>query len=131
MMLRGGGLGRIRILGEKGLHWLTRPCSPTSLPSRAFGWDMRSCSECLHRPSVLSQSAIGHSGWTGQSLWIDPELGLYVVVLTNRTHAQKNGAADTHGSAEVFRARAADIVLSHLGRVEGRGVKLCLLTPTL
>jgi CubicO group peptidase (beta-lactamase class C family) len=30
--------------------------------------------------------AIGHSGWTGTSLWIQPETGLWVVLLTNRTY---------------------------------------------
>lgn len=114
MMLQGGKFGSAHILGQQGLDWLTRPCSPASLPARSFGWDMRSCSECLYRPSVLSQAAIGHSGWTGQSLWIDPAMGLYVVVLTNRTHARKEGAPDNHQSSELFRARLADIALSHL-----------------
>ena len=114
MILRRGKSGKGRIFGDKALGWLMRPCSPAKLPRRSFGWDMRACSECSQRPTALSQSAIGHSGWTGQSLWIDPGLGLYVIVLTNRTHAQKNGGVDTHASSEVFRARMADRLLSHL-----------------
>jgi serine-type D-Ala-D-Ala carboxypeptidase len=52
--------------------------------SRALGWDtMRPSSSCGTR---LSATAIGHTGFTGTSLWIDWEKDLYVVVLTNRVH---------------------------------------------
>jgi CubicO group peptidase (beta-lactamase class C family) len=52
--------------------------------SRALGWDtMRPTSSCGH---LLSREAIGHTGFTGTSLWIDPVQDLYVVLLTNRVH---------------------------------------------
>jgi CubicO group peptidase (beta-lactamase class C family) len=51
--------------------------------SRALGWDT---------PSVPSQSgkyfgpnSFGHLGYTGTSLWIDPERQLSIALLTNRT----------------------------------------------
>jgi CubicO group peptidase (beta-lactamase class C family) len=41
----------------------------------------------------MSPFAFGHTGFTGTSLWIDPESGVYVVFLTNRVHpARTNGA---------------------------------------
>jgi len=39
----------------------------------------------------LSPSAIGHTGFTGTSLWIDPEQDLYVVFLSNRVHPTRAG----------------------------------------
>jgi CubicO group peptidase (beta-lactamase class C family) len=52
--------------------------------SRALGWDtMLPTSSSGAR---LSPRAFGHTGFTGTSLWIDPERGLYVVLLTNRVH---------------------------------------------
>jgi CubicO group peptidase (beta-lactamase class C family) len=52
--------------------------------SRALGWDtMRPTSSCGTR---MSPTAIGHTGFTGTSLWIDWERDLYVVFLTNRVH---------------------------------------------
>jgi CubicO group peptidase (beta-lactamase class C family) len=52
--------------------------------SRALGWDtMLPTSSCGRR---LSPAAIGHTGFTGTSLWIDPERDLYIVLLTNRVH---------------------------------------------
>jgi CubicO group peptidase (beta-lactamase class C family) len=60
--------------------------SKTDVPgsSRALGWDtMLPTSSCGTR---MSPHAFGHTGFTGTSLWIDPELDLYVVLLTNRVH---------------------------------------------
>lgn len=34
----------------------------------------------------LSSSSVGHTGFTGTSLWIDWERDFYVVLLTNRVH---------------------------------------------
>jgi CubicO group peptidase (beta-lactamase class C family) len=52
--------------------------------SRALGWDtMLPTSSCGR---LMSPRAIGHTGFTGTSVWIDPELDLYVVLLTNRVH---------------------------------------------
>jgi CubicO group peptidase (beta-lactamase class C family) len=34
----------------------------------------------------LSPRAIGHTGFTGTSLWLDPDRDLYVVCLTNRVY---------------------------------------------
>ncbi|HYN08612.1 MAG TPA: serine hydrolase domain-containing protein [Vicinamibacterales bacterium] len=60
----------------------TRSDVPES--SRALGWDtMLPTSSCGTR---LSPTAIGHTGFTGTSLWIDWENDLYVVLLTNRVH---------------------------------------------
>jgi CubicO group peptidase (beta-lactamase class C family) len=50
--------------------------------SRALGWDtMLPTSSCGTR---MSASAFGHVGYTGTSLWIDPERDRYYVLLTNR-----------------------------------------------
>lgn len=86
MMLSSGSHGDTRILGDAALRWLSTACSPPGLPRRSFGWDMDPA-EPWKRPAALSDAAIGHAGWTGQSLWIDPARDAYAIVLTNRTHA--------------------------------------------
>ena len=63
---------------------VTRATSKTTVPgsSRALGWDtMLPTSSC---GTKLSPSAFGHAGFTGTSLWIDPERDRYYVLLTNR-----------------------------------------------
>ena len=55
--------------------------------SRALGWDtMLPTSSCGTR---MSPTAVGHTGFTGTSLWIDWEKDLYVVLLTNRVHPSR------------------------------------------
>jgi CubicO group peptidase (beta-lactamase class C family) len=52
--------------------------------SRALGWDtMLPTSSC---GTKMSASAFGHTGFTGTSMWIDPDRGVYVVLLTNRVN---------------------------------------------
>ena len=67
----------------------TRTAVPGS--SRALGWDTMlptsSCGTCL------SPEAIGHTGFTGTSLWIDPAADRYIVLLTNRVHPSRSNEA--------------------------------------
>lgn len=59
--------------------------------SRALGWDtMLPTSSCGTR---LSPASFGHTGFTGTSLWIDPERDLYVVFLTNRVNPTRENTA--------------------------------------
>ncbi|ODS59456.1 MAG: hypothetical protein ABS36_00530 [Acidobacteria bacterium SCN 69-37] len=81
--------------------------------SRALGWDtMLPTSSCGTR---MSPRAIGHTGFTGTSLWIDPARDLYVVLLTNRVHPTR--ANDT---ALPIRARVHDAVSEDLERDSSR-----------
>jgi CubicO group peptidase (beta-lactamase class C family) len=55
--------------------------------SRALGWDtMLPTSSC---GTKMSPSAFGHTGFTGTTLWIDPERRIYVVFLTNRVNPSR------------------------------------------
>jgi CubicO group peptidase (beta-lactamase class C family) len=85
----------------------TRRRVPAS--SRALGWDtMLPTSSCGTR---LSPTAIGHTGFTGTSLWIDWERDLYVVLLTNRVHPARENERFLP-----YRARFHDAVIEDLAR---------------
>jgi CubicO group peptidase (beta-lactamase class C family) len=82
-----GSLAGDPLLAQPGT--LRRFIQPSGVPgsSRALGWDtMRPTSSCGTR---LSRTSIGHTGFTGTSLWIDWERDLYVVLLTNRVHPSR------------------------------------------
>jgi CubicO group peptidase (beta-lactamase class C family) len=91
-----GLFGTAAAVGACARWWLNTPDlaafarkSATPGSSRALGWDtMLPTSSCGAR---LSPGAIGHTGFTGTSLWIDPEQDLYVVLLSNRVHPTRNG----------------------------------------
>jgi CubicO group peptidase (beta-lactamase class C family) len=52
---------------------------------RALGWDTKS-PEGSSAGTLLSPRSFGHTGFTGTSIWIDPERQIYVILLTNRVH---------------------------------------------
>ena len=52
--------------------------------SRALGWDTPA--ERSSAGDYFTERAFGHTGYTGTSIWMDPELDLWVVLLTNRVH---------------------------------------------
>jgi CubicO group peptidase (beta-lactamase class C family) len=59
--------------------------------SRALGWDtMLPSSSCGTR---MSERAFGHTGFTGTSLWIDPDRQIYVTLLTNRVYPDRTNDA--------------------------------------
>ena len=77
--------------------------------SRALGWDtMLPTSSCGTRMSPL---AFGHVGFTGTSLWIDPDAAIYVVLLTNRVHPTPDNEA-----IKQIRPALHDAVVDELGR---------------
>lgn len=82
---------------------------PTGVPgsSRALGWDtMRPTSSCGTR---MSAAAVGHTGFTGTSLWIDPPADRYVVLLTNRVYPSRAGEAMARVRPTVHDAIADDL----------------------
>jgi CubicO group peptidase (beta-lactamase class C family) len=90
-----GEFARIVLRAARGDRTQPAPFSPelvrqftsrSAVPgsSRALGWDtMLPTSSCGTR---MSASAFGHVGFTGTSLWIDPERDRYFVLLTNRVY---------------------------------------------
>ena len=87
-------------------RFMTRSTVPCS--SRAVGWDtMLPTSSCGTR---LSARAVGHTGFTGTSLWIDPARDFYVVLLTNRVHPSRENPR-----LAILRPRVHDAVVEEFG----------------
>lgn len=91
-----GVFGTAAAVGAAARWWMRSPSlelfsTKTTVPnsSRALGWDtMQPTSSC---GTKMSASAVGHTGFTGTSLWIDRANDLYVVILTNRVHPTRDG----------------------------------------
>lgn len=69
------------LLSPSAVALLTQRATPEHLRPRSFGWDM---GDDL-RPAGWSSATIYHTGWTGQTVAVDPARGVFVMVLTNRT----------------------------------------------
>ncbi len=98
MMLNNGEYNGVRILKPETVARWTAPQSRTS--SRALGWDTPSKGSSAG--SYFSPRSYGHTGFTGTSLWMDPERGLFVILLTNRV----NPSRDNNRHAPLRRAVA-------------------------
>jgi CubicO group peptidase (beta-lactamase class C family) len=76
--------GRIGAFMRETAHTFVARRAEIPGSSRALGWDtMLPTSSCGTR---LSPQSFGHVGYTGTSLWIDPQRSIYVALLTNRVH---------------------------------------------
>ncbi len=77
------------LLAERTVDLMTRSYSIGSV-QRGLGWDKQS-PYSSNRGDLLSERAFGHGGFTGTVLWIDPELDLFFIFLSNRVHPNGNG----------------------------------------
>lgn len=78
----------VRLFRSETVRTFARRGSPGS--SRALGWDTPSGRSSAG--DFFSASSFGHTGFTGTSIWIDPELDLWVVLLTNRVNPTRENS---------------------------------------
>lgn len=92
MVLNKGELDGARIMSAEALGRMIRP---EEVPGgkRAPGWDSRT-GYSTQRGAHLSDKAVGHGGFTGTSMWIDPERGLFIVLLATRLHPDGKGVVN-------------------------------------
>lgn len=89
-------------------HFTTRQGLPPG-SSRALGWDTPS--DMSSAGTLLSPTSFGHTGFTGTSIWLDPERELVVVLLSNRVHPTRD-----NGRWGPVRRNVADRVVRGLER---------------
>ena len=77
-LLNGGAAGAVRIASDSAIERFTR----RQAGWRALGWD--TCAGGASCGQRLGERAFGHTGFTGASMWIDPERELFVIMLTNQ-----------------------------------------------
>jgi CubicO group peptidase (beta-lactamase class C family) len=70
------------------LRTFARPQAAKSGSPRALGFDLPSAPSQSGR--YFSPGSLGHLGFTGTSLWLDPERDLAIILLTNRTWPDRN-----------------------------------------
>lgn len=81
MMLNKGEFDGKQIFTSSTVDLFTRRTSG----HRALGWD--TADGDFGSGQYLTERSYGHTGFTGTSLWIDPDREMFVILLTNRVHA--------------------------------------------
>ncbi len=107
MLLNGGVYAHQRILRRATIAQFTTP-QQLSGGTRTLGWAVPT--EGGSSGHYFSAHSFGHTGFTGTSIWIDPDRQLFVVLLTNRVHP-------TRANMKIAQVRVAlhDAVMQALG----------------
>lgn len=90
MILNKGEYNGVRILAP---YTVERMASAQTLPTsqmRGIGWDINT-SFSSNRGDLFPVGTLGHTGFTGTSIWLDPASETFVVLLTNRVHPNGKG----------------------------------------
>ncbi len=103
MMLNRGEFRGARILSPLAVERMTEIFPHLKFAGRGFGWDLNSDYATV-RGDLFGWSSYGHSGYTGTSIWIDPETATSVIFLTNRVHP------DDRGEIISMRSKIANVV---------------------
>jgi CubicO group peptidase (beta-lactamase class C family) len=76
------------VLSPAGHAEMIRPATDHLALRRALAWQGRDPVGCP-AGDLFGPRAYGHTGFTGTSLWVDPDRDCYVVLLTNRVHPSR------------------------------------------
>ena len=103
MLLGKGSREGARILSPASVAQMTQSINLPGGIRRGLGWDIASDYDS-GMAQAFGPSSYGHTGYTGTSLWIDPDAGVYLIVLTSRLYP------DGRGDAQPVRKDAAIVV---------------------
>lgn len=93
MMLNSGSLDGACILSPVTVHRMIGIPTTQANAARGYGWMVKRGQSWVGG-DLLPDGGFGHTGYTGTSMWIDPETEVFVIVLTNRVHPLDDGAVD-------------------------------------
>jgi len=111
---------RPRLLKKETVHQFTQVAVPArrGVSARTLGWEaLPTGEETSSAGTLFGPHSYGHTGWTGTSLWIDPDRDVFVLLLTNRAYNPRvrnsfTRLKEVRGRVADASARAAD-ALAH------------------
>jgi CubicO group peptidase (beta-lactamase class C family) len=107
MLLNKGEFKGKRILSPLAVKRMTTVYPEVAFAGRGLGWDLDS-SYSTNGGDLFGPDSYGHTGYTGTSIWIDPETESFLIFLTNRVHP------DDESSVVSIRSRVANVVASSI-----------------
>ena len=113
MLLNGGAWDTLQLARAETVAEFTARQNLPPGSTRALGWDTPADSGYSSAGAKLSRRSFGHTGFTGTSMWMDPDRDLFIVLLTNRVNPTRTNMAILR-----VRARVADLVADALTHPE-------------
>lgn len=114
MMLNQGRYKGRQILSPLTVEKMTSVWPKALFSGRGLGWDLDS-PYSSSRGDLFGRRSYGHTGYTGTSLWIDPDTETFIIFLTNRVHP------DDRGEIVAMRSRVANVVAAAIEPAVGSG----------
>lgn len=90
MMISEGRVGSEQFLKPATIRLFTTAFDTTGTHTRALGWDTKSPEGYSSAGHSFGPRSFGHTGFTGTSIWFDPDVALFVILLTNRVYPTRN-----------------------------------------
>ena len=105
MYVNDGVANGLQFLRAETIREFTKPQNP-DIHRRALGWDTIDPDPEGYSSAGehFGPNSFGHTGFTGTSIWIDPDQDLFVILLTNRVYPTRE-----NGKIVQVRAKLADI----------------------
>ena len=108
-LMNGGAVHGMRILGSETVRKMFEiPFDNDPAVARALGWDTYEMYPGTSGDILERQHTVGHTGYTGTSIIIDPDTKTAIIILTNRVHPTDDGNLGR------IRATIANIVASSI-----------------
>ncbi|SHK92237.1 glycoside hydrolase family 3 N-terminal domain-containing protein [Rhodothermus profundi] len=104
MLVNEGRINGRAFLKPETIRLFTTPVDPERAGTRALGWDTRSPEGYSSAGQFFGPRSFGHTGFTGTSIWIDPDQQLFVILLTNRVYPTRENRKHL-----AVRAKLADL----------------------
>jgi uncharacterized protein YbbC (DUF1343 family)/CubicO group peptidase (beta-lactamase class C family) len=110
MVLNGGiGPNGRRVLSPLAVRLMIDAAATPAGQRRGLGWDIDT-SYSAPRGNLFGPTSFGHTGFTGTSLWIDPETESFVVILASRLHPDGQTPSPTALRSEIATSAASAII---------------------
>ena len=106
LYLNGGELAGVRVFRPETIELFTA----RQVADRALGWQKPSGTNTAGH--LMSERAFGHTGFTGTSIWIDPERDIFIILLSNRVNP-----TSVNPRIGGVRVALADAVIATVARV--------------
>ena len=113
MLLNGGAWDTLQLIRAETVAEFTKRQGLPAGSTRALGWDTPADSGYSSAGAKLSRRSFGHTGFTGTSMWMDPQRDFFIVLLTNRVHPTRANTIILR-----VRSRVADLVTDALTHPE-------------
>ncbi|MBU3918110.1 beta-lactamase family protein [bacterium] len=112
MLLSGGVLNNKRVLSRETAQLMLCNQNGSDLEPRTMGWDIKQGTpEYWSCGDLMPTGSIGHLGFTGTSIWMDPRSKIIVILLSNRVNINRE---ENIPLMRAFRPEMHDLLFSSL-----------------